>query len=516
MRAVPAGWIRRGTEPTGNVKRSASCALRAGVGAASQGTERFPTMHTSQAMKEPIRMSTRSPVPRILRRGAPLALVALIAVGVWSAVLRDEPLPDERWWLELPAPASPRDGENPWQPLLDRWPTATALALDLGVVVDELSIAASDLQQDPERDMAYRTRAEAAAALERMEGSAADHGARDEALRLFLELGERGVLTVRGGTTWPASLDDDPAWDLHLLCEWICIRAWAAGDTEAAPIALPILLYHALDRTMSSPPVRHPHGASAIDIGRLSSSLWLLEACVGLGLLDAELDEWAVRLAALPSGERLWELQVRESYRAGRSAMTEPAARREFFGIWNQYGVAPEFPSATGAKRDPLRLKPNRALRRAGEYCRECLRVPRRPAGTLPPVEPDSRLARIVSDPYGDLLVEHLVTWLPVAWKHLGQYEEARDAAEILVAIRRHLRDRGALPESLDALVPEYFAALPVQPVDGGPWRYDSARGRFWCGADPPDARARNGPWYRPSEGVHQAVPDPAEGSRER
>jgi hypothetical protein len=44
--------------------------------------------------------------------------------------------------------------------------------------------------------------------------------------------------------------------------------------------------------------------------------------------------------------------------------------------------------------------------------------------------------------------------------------------ARVLLAVERHRFAHGAPPETIDSLVPEYFAATPVDPHDGLPLRY--------------------------------------------
>jgi len=46
----------------------------------------------------------------------------------------------------------------------------------------------------------------------------------------------------------------------------------------------------------------------------------------------------------------------------------------------------------------------------------------------------------------------------------------------VIVACNRYERDNGALPASLELLIPQYIASVPVDPYDGQPFRYDPAR----------------------------------------
>ena len=45
-------------------------------------------------------------------------------------------------------------------------------------------------------------------------------------------------------------------------------------------------------------------------------------------------------------------------------------------------------------------------------------------------------------------------------------------AARLLLAIRQHQLDRGAVPKTLDELVPAYLPAVPLDPCNGRPFHY--------------------------------------------
>jgi len=53
-------------------------------------------------------------------------------------------------------------------------------------------------------------------------------------------------------------------------------------------------------------------------------------------------------------------------------------------------------------------------------------------------------------------------------------------APKLLFALKRFQRDRGALPDSLDELVPSYLKEIPRDPFDGEKLRYDKARKIVW------------------------------------
>ncbi len=68
------------------------------------------------------------------------------------------------------------------------------------------------------------------------------------------------------------------------------------------------------------------------------------------------------------------------------------------------------------------------------------------------------------------------------------------DATRTLLALRAFQLTRGALPQSLEQLVPDYLGALPIDDFDGLPLRYSRERGLLWSvGADLVDAGGRSG-----------------------
>ena len=52
--------------------------------------------------------------------------------------------------------------------------------------------------------------------------------------------------------------------------------------------------------------------------------------------------------------------------------------------------------------------------------------------------------------------------------KHVAQLE----VAKTLLAVERYRLAHASLPETLDRLVPDYLAAVPADPFDGAPLRY--------------------------------------------
>lgn len=81
-------------------------------------------------------------------------------------------------------------------------------------------------------------------------------------------------------------------------------------------------------------------------------------------------------------------------------------------------------------------------------------------------------------------LYGRMVAWshsTPLAARfHRLEYRAAVSAFEALVATRRYHADHGTLPDTLDALVPCYLPAVPVDYFDGAPIRYSREYRAVW------------------------------------
>lgn len=77
--------------------------------------------------------------------------------------------------------------------------------------------------------------------------------------------------------------------------------------------------------------------------------------------------------------------------------------------------------------------------------------------------------------------------WAPIYRMLVEQSVNLRIAeafAVLTAALRLHEMDHGALPETLDALVPAYFDELPSDPYNDGPLAYDPAGRLVWSVGD--------------------------------
>ena len=54
-------------------------------------------------------------------------------------------------------------------------------------------------------------------------------------------------------------------------------------------------------------------------------------------------------------------------------------------------------------------------------------------------------------------------------------------AIQVLIALKCHEMKTGALPESLDELVPEYFKSVPLDYFDGSPIKYAPDKRLVYC-----------------------------------
>lgn len=76
---------------------------------------------------------------------------------------------------------------------------------------------------------------------------------------------------------------------------------------------------------------------------------------------------------------------------------------------------------------------------------------------------------------HGLILLEALAPALERCLWGFDRVEIERRATRTLIALERHRIARGRYPETLDALVPEFLAELPIDPWDGRPLKYRPA-----------------------------------------
>ncbi|MGE9297375.1 MAG: hypothetical protein ACQKBV_13915, partial [Puniceicoccales bacterium] len=99
---------------------------------------------------------------------------------------------------------------------------------------------------------------------------------------------------------------------------------------------------------------------------------------------------------------------------------------------------------------------------------------PWRPAIPLP--EP-SKLELVLSGNYvGERIIDLVVPAVSKVNSHLVKLDLSSECIYTMIALRLYQMKHGDLPPTLDALVPEYIDAAPVDPYDLQPVRYDPTR----------------------------------------
>ena len=95
-------------------------------------------------------------------------------------------------------------------------------------------------------------------------------------------------------------------------------------------------------------------------------------------------------------------------------------------------------------------------------------------------VQTISRLLLFHSNAFGDYLV-HLGP--EIVWNLMDKADLSlahRRTLLLQIALLKFHRAKGEFPEDLKYLVPDYLDAVPLDPADGAPIRYDKARGAVW------------------------------------
>ena len=126
--------------------------------------------------------------------------------------------------------------------------------------------------------------------------------------------------------------------------------------------------------------------------------------------------------------------------------------------------------------------------REARAFATTCATLPDHPERAVEPELPSYPSALLLPNGVGRLLVSVAPSQFRFAMEICGQ--DARVAAtQAIVALRGWRDDHGGLPDRLTELVPDYLDALPRDPFDGEPLRYDPENGWLYSvGADLVDA----------------------------
>ena len=65
-------------------------------------------------------------------------------------------------------------------------------------------------------------------------------------------------------------------------------------------------------------------------------------------------------------------------------------------------------------------------------------------------------------------------------WERSCHFQVRLDALRLLIACKRYQRAQGRWPGTLQELVPAFLPAVPTDPFDGQPFRYDPGREQLW------------------------------------
>ncbi len=133
----------------------------------------------------------------------------------------------------------------------------------------------------------------------------------------------------------------------------------------------------------------------------------------------------------------------------------------------------------------PLVFKPNRTKRLLAQYLGSMIETAGRPYRDVPRYDPNAlerdATRHMRSGNIGGRLVAFML--MPTLYR-IAEFRFAADlehaAARLRLAARAYELEKGRPPPSLEALVPDYLDAVPADPFDGKPLRYDPARRLVW------------------------------------
>jgi hypothetical protein len=189
---------------------------------------------------------------------------------------------------------------------------------------------------------------------------------------------------------------------------------------------------------------------------------------------DPALALWLDRLEKIRCSREALAASLRESYRV-EAAMLDAMAQGGvgYPGFFDVSGM-PDF-------RRRIVFHPNRTRGRIADLFRGVL------AGVRPAGEMKSRFVAL-RNVEGERYCEIVALFCKEARRSPEQVNARIAAARLLYSLRRYRAVRGALPERLEDLVPEFAKELPIDPFDGKPLRYSKEEGIVWSVGEQPDA----------------------------
>lgn len=100
-----------------------------------------------------------------------------------------------------------------------------------------------------------------------------------------------------------------------------------------------------------------------------------------------------------------------------------------------------------------------------------------------PPEEDEESVTMMMlkGNALGDIMSEILITPMDGIYVSLAYRRSYNSAVQVLLALKVYHMRNGELPESLDVLVPEFFAEVPRDWFDGGPIKYNRDKAIVYC-----------------------------------
>lgn len=160
-----------------------------------------------------------------------------------------------------------------------------------------------------------------------------------------------------------------------------------------------------------------------------------------------------------------------------------------------------------------VRFLPNRETRKAAEAIEGTLHDFQQPAASRPRRSPATPAKDFSLSPGpnagGDWLRPSYLEWPLIEMMEMEDYDLTCHRLMVaLVAVCRYKTERRAYPPDLSALVPRYLSAIPEDPYDGKPLRFDPARGLLWSvGSDGIDGGGVNKEIHHPTKAFDLIAP---------
>jgi hypothetical protein len=160
-----------------------------------------------------------------------------------------------------------------------------------------------------------------------------------------------------------------------------------------------------------------------------------------------------------------------------------------------------------------VRFLPNRETRKAAEAIERTLRDFQQPSASRPrrlPATPAKDFSlSLAPNAGGDWLRPSYLEWPLIGMMEMEDYDLTCHRLMLaLVAVCRYKTEHRAYPPDLSVLVPRYLPAIPEDPYDGKPLRFDPGRGLLWSvGSDGIDGGGVNKEIHHATEAFDLIAP---------